>query len=198
MIVAFIASCVLGLFVQTPTTSPSTIPAPIELEQRDALVFDAVVAAVRSYPNMPFTKKHKGQKIMVLKTLVPKGRYSNSIRSKDGDIEVSSDLVTAAKEKNNRESRLGFEGWSPADSEVFFGALPEDVGYFLSLKFFADYPEAKCYVSFALPGFSVDGNSTLVYVELGPSSHGADAMAILERADDTTWKVKHIDMRYGR
>ena len=58
------------------------------------------------------------------------------------------------------------------------------------------WPRAKGWAYVTLPGFSADGKKSLIYLEYGPTAHGAEATYYLEKGSQG-WQIKRKRIKHA-
>jgi hypothetical protein len=92
--------------------------------------------------------------------------------------------------RNPREGHFSLVRYHPSNPTF----LVRDLNRIDDLEFWAEYPDARGYVSPMLPGYSLDGLTACLFFRFGPTPHGALGCYLLRRVKGR-WEVVWRNLR---
>jgi hypothetical protein len=163
-------------------------------DDRDAALLTALLMHLAEDESFnPSEVKGQGGRILLDRHPAPLTRAFSpeNLRHFTRNRPLPAEAVLALQRREQAEQREDRRSWTiPAAGKGVAVANLEDFGGGApSFVAFAErHPGVRAWIKAALPGYTEDGSQGLVCAEVGPSSHGALLIALLDRTSDG-WKV---------
>jgi hypothetical protein len=198
-LIAFI-SCWAGL---TP------IAETVRIDERDGKVLEAVLLKLRDDPKFYCTReeisrtniafcliaerleKDEGLKVYFggdPSKLDNQESIFNRLRDSEEQVDIESRNHMASNAQTNRISFRGLK---------FPPGVVVGERNFGDLTFYETYPTAKGWIAAFLPGYSKNGKRALFSASVGPSSHGALLIAMLEEVNGKWIVLRYRTLRFA-
>ncbi len=174
--------------------SPAPAASPTAPDERDRLVFDVVFS--RLLTDADYNMRHVALESanVVLDERTPE--YAGAmIRPEQVNVDIGKDHTVPRSVQDDLLPRNGKPGTHKSKLASFADLKLGERVEIAKLpgggivEFERAHPNARCWVSAWLPGYSKDGKQAIVRANIGPWAHGATVTMFLEK-DGDKWTVK--------
>ena len=169
-------------------------------DPRDAAVLKCVLTNLLTHPDFPVYRKdyRHATNIALLKLTPQKLGFSWTQMKVDtgGRVpleEFQNMLARNSTPVTNEARQLSFEGFDFGPNVVLLHRDQIERGR--GFDFYKRHPGEIGWIETFLPGYSKDGKHALVRAWKGPSSHGANVTAYLEKKDNH-WSIVWLKITY--